>query len=470
MEEKFLKKEMEERDLFSPTGESHPWTKHRVGIREKVMEGMRAFRSPRMLWMLLLWALFFGGVGARVWQVWHYNPVDYIFSDPQRHWDHAKGTLMSSPLVLTDPILYQMFVSIIQKFSLGDRHLVFYVTAILTILCPWVWYRFFRELYRSKLTALTGGILLAWLPSWIAIYTYFMQETLFLPLLGLALWMTWRAQRKGTLSAFLWMVVVWILAALTRGVAIPLAALSCVWVWWGHPRKVITAAWSVILLALVLAPLGWRTNQFLGQWSPHGSGTFNEIYAASGAKLIKINYNRNGAVWYYIFQSPVVDTTPLYPLIKDWKSSRVGEVSIYVDIAAGRVSWAQAKKDNHRTWAEKWPMRIENLVFLGFAESWPDNNSDQFWAKQSNKMRWVWVPLAGLALLGCGIFAARMGRAALLPLLFVVWLFFQGFMLLAVNEGRYRKPAEGMVIGMVLLASERILIRRQRIPHLRHDV
>lgn len=410
--------------------------------------------------MLFLWVLLLGGAAVRVWQVWHYNPMDHIFSDPQRHWDHAMGTVMSSPLVLTDPILYQTFVSFIQKFSLGDKYLVFYVTALLTALCPWVWYRFFRELYHSKVTALIGGVLLAWLPSWLVIYSYFMQETLFLPLLGLALWLTWRAQRKGTLSAFLWMVVVWLLAALTRGVAIPLAAVSCIWVWAVHPRKVVSAVWAAILLAAVLLPLAWRTNHFLGQWSPHGSGTFNEVYAASGARLIRINYHRDGAIWYYIFQSPVIDTNPLNPLFKGWRSGRKGEVAIQVDISEGKASWDRIKEKNKKTWAEKWPMRIENMLYLGFAESWPDNNPAQYWARLNNQMRWVWVPLASIALLGCGLMAARLGRAALLPVLFAVWLFFQGFMLLAVNEGRYRKPAEGMAIGMVLLACERTVTRR----------
>lgn len=420
--------------------------------------------TPRSLLTGALWLIFIGGLVIRLWQVWHYNPVDHIFSDPQRHWDHAKGTLMSSPLVLTDPILYQVFVSFIQKFSLGDRLLVFYVTALLTVLCPWVWYRFFRELFRSKIMAQIGGIIIAWTPSWIAIYSYLMQETLFLPFLGCALWMTWRAQRKKTLSTYLWMVVLWLLTALTRGVAIPLAAAACIWVWAVHPRKVLTGVWSAAILAFVLVPLAWRTHHFLGQWYPHGSSTFNEIYAASGARLIRINYNRDGAVWYYIFQSPAVGTNPLSPLVKDWRSKREGEISIFVDIKKGHASWAEAKEKHQKTWAETWPIRKENLIYLGFAESWPDNNKEQYWARLNSQLRWIWVPLAVIGFLGCLLYARRLGRDSLLPVLFAIWLLFQGFMLLAVNEGRYRKPAEGLAIAMVLLAGERALRCKRKTP------
>jgi hypothetical protein len=42
-------------------------------------------------------------------------------------------------------------------------------------------------------------------------------------------------------------------------------------------------------------------------------------------------------------------------------------------------------------------------------------------------------------------------REPFLPLLIAVWLFFQAWMLLVPNEGRYRKPFEGMLVAEVLL-------------------
>ena len=41
-------------------------------------------------------------------------------------------------------------------------------------------------------------------------------------------------------------------------------------------------------------------------------------------------------------------------------------------------------------------------------------------------------------------------RQPLLPALIVIWFFFQASSLLAVNEGRYRKPLEGLLVAQVL--------------------
>ncbi len=47
---------------------------------------------------------------------------------------------------------------------------------------------------------------------------YFMQETLFLPLLGVALFLTWRCKRKQTIVTFITMIVIWITVGLTHGI------------------------------------------------------------------------------------------------------------------------------------------------------------------------------------------------------------------------------------------------------------
>ena len=80
-----------------------------------------------------------------------------------------------------------MYVALLAKFTLKIPALVAYCTALLSLAGPWLWYRFFRELQSSKTLALAGWACLSFLPSWIAIYGYFMQETLMLPLLGAAL-------------------------------------------------------------------------------------------------------------------------------------------------------------------------------------------------------------------------------------------------------------------------------------------
>jgi hypothetical protein len=42
----------------------------------------------------------------------------------------------------------------------------------------------------------------------------------------------------------------------------------------------------------------------------------------------------------------------------------------------------------------------------------------------------------------------------LLPGLTLVWLVFQGLLLLSVNEGRYRKPLEGLLVAQSLVVGK----------------
>ena len=75
------------------------------------------------------------------------------------------------------------------------------------------------------------------MPSWSALYSYFMQETLMIPLLGAALWATWRARRKGGVAPFVVAVLLWLLAGLTRGICLPLGLVALALVWWQQGDK-----------------------------------------------------------------------------------------------------------------------------------------------------------------------------------------------------------------------------------------
>ena len=89
--------------------------------------------------------------------------------------------------------------------------LVAYSTSLLALLTPWLWYRFYVKYNRIKPWHWRVGIL-SLLPSWTSIYAYFMQETLLLPLLGAALWATWRCRRKRDAASFGIMIFLWIAA------------------------------------------------------------------------------------------------------------------------------------------------------------------------------------------------------------------------------------------------------------------
>ena len=65
-------------------------------------------------------------------------------------------------------------------------------------------------------------------------------------------------------------------------------------------------------------------------------------------------------------------------------------------------------------------------------------------------MRWLWAPLAALCLV-VTLWRWRVERERLLPALLLTWFIVQGLFPLAVNEGRYRKPFEGLLIVQCLL-------------------
>jgi len=186
---------------------------------------------------LLRWALLcllLAACGYRVWLVVQFNPMDHIWSDPGRHWNNGIRPLDTSPMSAIDAILYQIYVGALAKITVQQSLLVAYWTALLSLSGPWLWYRFLRELFPQRDWALTGWVVLAGLPSWSAIYSYFMQETLMLPLLGLALWATWRCRRKGGTASFVVAVAAWLAAGLTRGICLPLGAVAMTWLWFAQ--------------------------------------------------------------------------------------------------------------------------------------------------------------------------------------------------------------------------------------------
>ena len=141
-------------------------------------------------------SLLFAACLYRVWLIFAYNPMENIWSDPGRYWQIEANPLDTQPITAIDPVGYQVYMGFLAKLTAGSPILVAYWTALLSLSAPWLWYRFLRELLPSRDWALAGWVLLAALPSWSAIYSYFMQETLMLLLLGAALWATWRCRRR----------------------------------------------------------------------------------------------------------------------------------------------------------------------------------------------------------------------------------------------------------------------------------
>jgi 4-amino-4-deoxy-L-arabinose transferase-like glycosyltransferase len=361
---------------------------------------------------------------------------------------------------MIDPVFYQAWLSFVAKFTLDIPLLVGIYSGLLSAVTPWLWYRFLRELLPRKRQALIGWAIFAWLPSWIGIYSYFMTETLLLPLLGAAFWLSWRAMRKRDCASLVGAAVIWTLAALTRGIAAPLAAVLILFAWWRQSNRVKAAISITVIAVIVLLPLSYRSWVKTGMISPLGQAALNEIYARSGAREIKVNYYSDYNVGFlYGFASPSTGSHPFAPF-SDYTSSRRGTVNISIDISDQANSW-RSEKTRLLEQAPPWFKLVpEELIFLFFGSSWPDNNPERVFELLSTWFRFVWLPayVAAMILLISLMINGERRHAPPLAAVLIVWLFIQGTLLLVVNEGRYRKPGEGVIIASLLAG---IFLRRR---------
>jgi hypothetical protein len=409
----------------------------------------RAYRAALLL-MLAAASLY------RVVLVVQYNPIDAVSSDAARHWFTGTHPLDVGPMAAVDPVLYGIYLGILAKLTVGSPILVAFWTALLSLSAPWLWYRFLRELLPNRDWALLGWVLLSALPSWSAIYSYFMQETLFLPLLGAALWTTWRCRRKKDLGSFLIATCIWMLAGLTRGICIPMAAVAMAWLWVQQTDKLPKAALAGALLVAVLGPLGARSWSIARVISPHGMGAIAALGHRAGTSSFSMHFTRRGGAenWNYYFESPSAFEQPLEPL-SSWHNQRSGNAHFRIDLDAGSRDWRLAR-DALPEWTlhrYAW-LTGENLVYLWFGHSWPDTDWTRPIGQANRWLRWLWVPLA-LACVIATVVTWRRHRDHYLVALLLVWFVVQGLLPLAFTEGRYRKPAEGMLIAQALLLASR---------------
>jgi 4-amino-4-deoxy-L-arabinose transferase-like glycosyltransferase len=397
------------------------------------------------------------GSAVRVREAFVHNPMNELFSDPLRHWTFARETLSEQPWAIIDPPLFQMWLSLVQKWSMGVPLLVAIYAGALSAVTPWLWYRFLREHLSSRVLALTGWALLAWLPSWVTIFRYFMTETLFLPLLGASLWATLRADRRRTVSSFSGMTALWMLTGMTRGIAIPLGGLAGLWVWARGPHKGRKVAASLAIVFAMTVPLAIRNYNMINLWSPLGTGWPNQIYAVSGAHDIHLDLTRDGGTAYYQFGSPSMYALQLAPL-SSWQTKRHGTVKVTADLRKGALDWETAYRNNEVHGRENLRLRLENVILVMLGESWPDNNRDCTFVSVALTIRWIWAPLFVLVLALSAAQYRRTLRRPLLPVMIATWFVFQATLLLVLNEGRYRKPLEGLLVAqlLVLLDTERL--------------
>jgi hypothetical protein len=377
-------------------------------------------------------------------------PLEHLFSDPQRHWENGAHFLHPNIMGAADPRLFQLWMFAVRFLSHDFAPSVLLCCGILCAAMPYGWYRALREL-QPRRRALAGALVIGLIPESISVYGFFMNETLLITLLGFCFWLTLRARRKQSTAAFALATLLWLCAALTRTVVLPMAALCLAWLWLGQAQRIKNFLVGAGIACLLIVPAGLHGRDKLHFFAPFGNLYFNEIYNASGMHDISIDYGPDGV---YQFGSPSFYSPTFYPF-SPWTTDRSGVVSVKIDLTQGRASWIAAKESVGRLRSfPAWRQRYEDFLHLMFGQVWPNSETGTFVGWLTVWSRWLLAPL--LVLVSWGLVTRRYrGAAYLVP---VCALGTIALLLLqdeGVMEARFREPVDAILVCAALLLSSR---------------
>ncbi|HTP38489.1 MAG TPA: glycosyltransferase family 39 protein [Steroidobacteraceae bacterium] len=378
------------------------------------------------------------------------SPLTHLFSDPDRHWQNGAHFLKPSMMGAGDPFLYQLWIYLLRTLTHDSAAWILLGCGLLCAAMPYGWYRALRELLPRRM-ALGGALLIALMPSFIGIYSFFMTETLLLTLTGFAFWCTFRLARKRTLGAWTLCCVVWSCAAFTRTIALPIALLCLGSAWLAQPQRWLRAGVGALALAALAVPAALHSRPGLGYYAPFGNTYITEIYRASGRHDIALDCGWGGS---WGFGSPSFSNETFYPF-SHWTTGRTGVAAVKINLSLGRASWLAERervaRDNPLSGRT---LFAENAAYLLFGQSWPDNNLDTLPGAASVWNRWLWLPLMLYILWGAWRRAFR-GWEWLLPVCGLGMMVFLAVQTTAIMEGRYRKPIEPILLAAAIVVYAR---------------
>jgi 4-amino-4-deoxy-L-arabinose transferase-like glycosyltransferase len=383
-----------------------------------------------------------------------YNPLESLFSDNERHYHNAFDVHGNDLESILNPPGFEFFLSTLLRITGDNRFLISSAMALLSAVMPWFWYRWLREMTRDKTISLLGYTIITFLPSYFRIFGYFMDSVILLPLTGAALWLTWRAARKGTWRACMLAAVVCGGACCTKSVALSVVVLPWLYVgyklWRRMPKqqavKMVIASVAIVGCLYGLGPLKVLTHTGCFVLLP--DGIYNQRYFESGAHDIEVDsaYRRFGDgdfVQVSIWGSSSVCYPPFYPF-SNWMCSRTGRYSMVVDYKNGR----DYTKPINMKLSDRIKYTFENIIFFFFEYQWPEDNDwqDPFPRNILTMVRFIWFPLTII------VFAtiAWKRKREFMPWYFVAVTLIFMFQQTAVMEGRYKKLWEGVAIAAAL--------------------
>lgn len=403
---------------------------------------MISFCGRKWIHRLLIFLIFAGSI-LRIVVCFQHNPLDYLFSDPQRHWLNGLRLFQPDLMGASDPILYQVYIYILHGLTGDNRYLIALACGILSVVMPWTYYRAGRELGFPRNSALLVWALISWMPSLFTIYHYVTMETILLPLIGLSFWMAGRFMRKDSMASWLIVVLCWTLSCLTKAIIVPLAVICLLYCWSAKSCRFRYVVTGVMLTIILLFPNAIRTRHYLGFFAPLGNSWIVKIQHYSGAREIKIEFGTKE----YGFASPSTIIQPLSPL-SPWVIRRALEdttTKVKVDPIKGAEDWCRAYQSLDVGWKERGLQLMENVILFSFSPSWPDGNRDEWDGWVTHHLRWIWLPLI-LFVFECNFREFWRRQFCLIPVAATAFTLFLVFQNVATMEGRYRKPLEPLLL------------------------
>ena len=401
--------------------------------------------------------LIIAGSALRVdWAVRH-SPIDFVFSDPSRHWFNATHPLDVNPIAGIDPPAYELWLGAIARITLANRVALGIYAALLSLIAPFVWFLFAQTILQKRILALWFWVALTWLPSWVGIFSYFMNETILIPLIGLSLWLTIR-ETADTSRRWVALNLSWALTCLTRIIALPIAVVAMGFAFRNTEFRLRRTLLTLVVWACVLTPFACRSYQILRIATPFGLPYPHHIYWESGQREVYLHLTRpsDGTIYNYFFAAPSIFNEPLRPF-SDYTIRPAGRVDIFANLDKGAADWQASAEEHAPSFATRLQLYGENGLLFLLGDSWPDNNRDFVWDTVAYHFHWAWAVIILGAVAGSIAHMYRTRSLQLIPALAVVSFIVPLFSNAGVMEGRFRKPLEGIFILALFWLAEKFL-------------
>jgi hypothetical protein len=283
---------------------------------------------------------------------------------------------------------------------------------------------------------------------------------------GLSVWMTLRAVRKQTLSAFSAAALCWTIAAFTKQTVIPVMVMGLGYALYAQRNKLRALGLATAMFVAFAIPAGWQSMMILRFFAPFGYEEMQTLSRKCDSITFGFHVSYNYNYVDYIFAPEAFYFNTFYPFgTYTTKRSNVPYV-VNLDLTKGHQDWDQAIRQLEwsHTWSEVLEEYKENLIFLFFTYSYPDSTGplphsdpflpDAFWLRKLNfHLRWTWAPCLLLVLLYGPFARMKPGKIWILLVAFVMtW----GFLLqdIGIVEGRYRKLIEPFLLLSVFFLLE----------------